>query len=204
MIKISRTSTESEITVILSDTLAPDYRSKINTPSAFLNHMIEHIAYRSGIGIEVEVKLDKFELAHLVFEDVGMAVGKAFALLLEERIAKGCTGYGAKIAIIDEARSLVAISFESRAMLCFDDEADIPTETEGTLSEDLKTFLEGFAHGALCTVHADIQRGENGHHIWEATYRAFGQALGEALQINPSRAGLTAGVAGKIDYKVEK
>ena len=42
-------------------------------------------------------------------------------------------------------------------------------------SEDLKLF-EGFVR-ALHMLHLQSVKGENGHHIWEATFRAFGEAL---------------------------
>ena len=68
--KVTRKTTESKITVTIGDTLTPDYRKKIRTPSSFLNHMIEHIAYRFGRNIECELELADFTLDHLVFEDL--------------------------------------------------------------------------------------------------------------------------------------
>jgi len=166
--------------------------------------MIEHIVWRSGINIGVEVKLDKFDLAHLVCEDVGMTIGKAVLQYLEESGKQGVSGYGDGVGIIDEARATSAVSFEGRALLVFDSGTVIPDSTEGVNSEDLSTFLDGFSQGADCTVHIDAVRGVNGHHIWEAVYRAFGIALGRALAISPDRANMTSGVAGKINYTVDK
>ena len=55
-IKVTRTTTESEMGIVLDfSPLKPDYRKAINTPIMFLNHMIEHIAWRSGINIETKV-----------------------------------------------------------------------------------------------------------------------------------------------------
>ena len=201
MITVTRKTSESCITVKVDETgLAPNYREKIETTIPFLNHMIEHIAWRSGFGIETDVRLDKFQLAHLICEDTGMALGKAFAKLISDR---ACKGYGDAAGIIDEARALSYISFESRAMFIMDTAGEVPAQTEGMNSEDLQTFLEGFVHGAGCTLQIDLQRGENGHHIWEAIYRAFGAALGMALKEDESRKGKTAGVAGKIEYEVQ-
>ena len=36
--------------------------------------------------------------------------------------------------------------------------------------EGFGKVLEGFAQG-LCTLHIDLVKGHNGHHIWEAIYR---------------------------------
>lgn len=202
-IKVIRKTTESEMTVELDfSPVKPDYREKINTGITFLNHMIEHIAWRGNFNIEVSVKLDKLVLTHVIAEDLGMALGKA----AREYILRtdGAQGYGDAIGIIDEAKAQCVISFEERAYCNIDYNGKELSETvEGMYSEDLETFLEGFAQGAMCTLHIDLQKGHNGHHIWEAIYRAFGAALNRAFEVLEERKGKTAGVAGKIEWIVE-
>jgi len=199
---VTRKTTESEIVVTLDQSpLSSDYRSKINTPIMFLNHMLEHIAYRSGMNIEVSVKLDKFDLAHVVAEDVGMTFGKAVLDLVNTNVP---TGYGDAIGIIDEAKANVAMSFEGRSLFDFTAiRISLAEQVEGMYTDDLLTFLDGFAQGANVTLHVDILKGKNGHHIWEAVFRAVGIALGRALYVDPARPRLTAGVAGKVSYEVK-
>jgi imidazoleglycerol-phosphate dehydratase len=60
----------------------------------------------------------------------------------------------------------------------------------------------GFAQGARCTLHLNINKGSNGHHIWEALFRAFGEALFHALELREWRKGITSGVAGAIQTDV--
>ena len=204
MIKVTRKTTESVITVAVGGgPVRADYRKKINTPHPFLSHMIEHIVWRSGINITTEVSLGDFFLMHVVCEDLGITMGKAIAEYAKEHTADGILGFGDAYGIIDEARAFAAVSFESRAY--FDFSADfVPASTEGINSEDLETFLEGLVQGAAMTLQIDVQKGKNGHHIWEAVYRAVGCALGKALAANPSRSGMTAGVAGSIEFTVER
>jgi len=199
---VTRKTTESEIAVKLKlGELAPDYRSKINTPIMFLNHMLEHIAYRSGVNLEITVTLDKFDLTHVVAEDVGMTFGKAVLDLVNSNVP---TGYGDAIGIIDEAKASAAISFEGRSLFDFTFAGtQLAEQVEGMYTDDILTFLDGFAQGANATLHVDVLKGANGHHIWEAAFRAVGTALGRALYVDPARAGLTAGVAGKVTYNVE-
>ena len=71
-------------------------------------------------------------------------------------------------------------------------------------SEDLVTFLEGIAQGAMCTLHIDLLKGVNGHHIWEAIFRSVGSALNRAVYVSPDRCGKTSGVAGRIDWSIER
>lgn len=205
MVEVTRSTTESRVFVKIGEgPVSADYRSKLGTPIAFLNHMIEHIVWRSGINIEVQVELDRFLLHHLICEDTGLCIGRAFSEYLEKVQAGGAAGYGDGIGIIDEAMAVAAVSFESRARFDFKSDVSIPADTEDMKSEDLQVFLDGVAQGGSITIHLNIVKGENSHHIWEAAFRAIGIAFGRALEKNPSRAGMTAGVAGRIEFEVEK
>ena len=203
MITVKRKTTESEMVVKLDfSDVKSDYREKINTPIPFLNHMIEHIVWRGGFNIEVSVKLDKFLLTHVICEDLGIALGKAVAEYVKK--TDGVCGYGDAIGIIDEAKAETAISFESRALTIIDDSRiSNPSSVEGMDSQDLAVFLDGFAQGACCTLQIDVIRGVNGHHIWEAIFRSFGEALNRVLEVSEKRMGKTSGVAGKIDWEIE-
>ena len=72
-IKVTRKTTESEMNVVLDFApLKKDYRKYIKTPIPFLNHMIEHIAWRGEFNIDVDLKLDEFVLTHVICEDLGI------------------------------------------------------------------------------------------------------------------------------------
>lgn len=204
MLRVTRTTNESKIEVLLDKSgLQPDYKKDLSTQSAMLSHMLEHLAYRSGIGMKVKCEYDGFVLAHVLFEDLGITVGRAFAELLEQSVDQGCYGYGDAVGLIDEAFVQAGISFESRALFVLDDsQITMPAACEDAKSEDLTTFLDGFCQGARCTLHVVIKRGVNAHHIWEAVYRAVGSCLERAFCSNPARAGKTSGVAGKIKFEV--
>lgn len=182
--------------------LREDYRKYIKTPLQFLNHMLEHIAWRGGFNIEADVKLDEFALTHVICEDLGIALGKAAKEYVDR--ADGAAGFGDAVGIIDEAKAQTAVSFESRAYCDIDYHgAELAKKVEGMDTDDLETFLEGFAQGAMCTLHVDLLKGRNGHHIWEAIFRSLGGALNNAFEITQSRKGKTAGVAGKIEWVTE-
>ena len=202
-IKVTRKTTESQMTVELDfSPLKPDYRKHISTTLPFLNHMIEHIAYRGGFNIDTRVELDEFTLTHVICEDLGIALGKAAKEYIDR--TDGAMGFGDAMGIIDEAKAQTCISFESRAYCDITyNGIQLAQRVEGMDTEDLETFLEGFAQGAMCTLHIDLLKGHNGHHIWEAIYRSFGTALGRAFEVSEVRKGKTAGVAGKINWTVE-
>ena len=202
-IKVTRKTTESQMSVTLDfSPLKPDYRDKINTGITFLNHMIEHIAWRGGFNIDIDVKLDKFTLSHVICEDLGIALGKAAREYIMTTDGAQC--YGDAVGIIDEAKAECAISFEERAYIDIDYHGiELLEKVEGMDTEDLETFLEGFVQGAMCTMHIDLMKGHNGHHIWEAIYRSVGTALNRVFAVTEARKGKTSGVAGKIDWVIE-
>lgn len=199
-VTVIRRTSETEIRVSINKgKLAENYRKKIRTPLPFLNHMIEHIAWRAALNIDIELSFDEFELCHLVCEDVGMTLGKAVGEFVRLNLP---SGYGFATGIIDEAAADAVISFEDRALFVFDSVVKYAESVEGMPSEELLTFLDGFAQGARCTLQVNLRRGENGHHIWEAVYRAVGIALMQALNVDKEREGLTSGVAGKVEYEI--
>ncbi len=89
MIRVTRKTTESKMEVRVSPPpVDAQYRSKIQTPLPFLNHMIEHLVWRSGYNIETAIELPDFNLTHVVCEDLGITVGKAFAAQLQKNIPR--------------------------------------------------------------------------------------------------------------------
>lgn len=199
-ITVVRRTTESYVSVAIEKgKIADDYRSKIRTPLMFLNHMIEHIVWRSGLNVDISIDMPDFQLIHLVTEDLSMTLGKAVGEFVKINAA---SGYGFATGIIDEAKATAAISFEDRALLDFTSNVEFCEQVEGMPAEELITFLDGFCQGARCTLHIDIEKGKNGHHIWEAVYRAFGIVLGMATDTDEKRREMTSGVAGKVEYEV--
>jgi imidazoleglycerol-phosphate dehydratase len=203
IVEVKRKTTESKMVVNIDfNSLAPDYRAKIDTPYPFLNHMIEHIAYRAGITISTSVSLNTFVLSHVVFEDLGIAFGKALKSYINENSKFGIYGFGDGVGIIDEAYATSAISFEDRAYFDFYTDCQFPEVIEDVKTEDLIVFLEGMAQGGLATLHINLLKGTNGHHIFEAIFRSIGVTLKKVLEVDKTRSNLTSGVAGKIEFEI--
>ena len=203
-ITCERKTAESQIAVKLD--FGPRHaapKQGLQTTMPFFNHMLEHIIWRGEFNLEVKVELDDFYLTHVICEDVGLTLGTAMKEYVERKLDDGLVGHGFALATIDEALARAVISFENRAYFDFSHHGlDIPLQTENTNSEDLVAFLEGFVQGARCTLHLDLLKGKNGHHIWEAIFRSLGGALGQALQQREWRKGMTAGVAGPIQINI--
>lgn len=190
-IRIKSDTGKGEIKISLSEETPANYRDCINTGAPFLNHMIEHIVWRSGFGINLDA-------VNLDFEKIGIALGKAFGCLIT--LCKGIGRGASQTALIDEAYAEVKLSFEGRSsfFLNIGQSLYIPSETEHILKEDLINFLKGFSKGANCTLVINLHSGENAHHIWEAIFRGLGEALNSCTYADTKFVGRSAGVAGKI------
>ncbi|PID56470.1 histidinol dehydrogenase [candidate division KSB3 bacterium] len=192
-----RVTREATITVEIDrGARYPDINEKLKTPLHFLNHMVEHISWRSCMNIAVETSVTHYPFGHVICEDLGLTMGFAFAELRRQHIAEGVNGDGEAIAIIDEGMARAVISFEDRAQFHFSSAVTIPEHVEDMLSTDLNQFFDGFSQGARCTIHIDILKGRDPHHIWESVFRAFGKSLKHAFEANPWRQGTTPGVKG--------
>lgn len=205
IVTVTRETEESSIVLTLSKGERDlGYKKKINTSIQFFNHMIETIVWRSCMNITVDVNLEDFRLTHVICEDVGLALGEAFLEMFNRDIETGINGSGAAISCIDEALARVVISFEERALLVVDPKLTSgPELVEDMQRADLSTFFEGFVQGAKATIHIDLLKGTNPHHIWESVFRAFGAALRTTFAPCEWRKGTTPGVKGVVSLKKE-
>ncbi len=175
----------------------PRRKTAISTGLSFLNHMIETIGWRMNLNIDLKYATTNFDLTHVIAEDSGIVLGSALKAMFEKRMEKGVSG--ASRSIIDEGCATAAVSIEGRPKLFLEGNpvTDL-TEVEDTKTCDLDDFLDGLALGLGATIRIKVESGKDPHHTWEAIFRALGEALRQAFEPNPWRAGTTAGVKGTL------
>lgn len=202
-IRVKRTTAESAIELRLARAgRDPDYKKKIDTSLQFFNHMLETIVWRACLNIEIRVDLEDFKLTHVICEDVGLALGEAMLELFNREVAGGINGSGSATCCIDEALAGATISFEERALLVMDEKLEAGQElVEDMQQADLVAFFEGFVQGARATLHLDLVKGRNPHHIWESVFRSFGESLRAAFGPCEWRRGTTPGVKGVVSLE---
>jgi imidazoleglycerol-phosphate dehydratase len=172
-------------------------KTRIDTGLEFLNHMIETIGWRMNLNIDLAYKAANFKLTHLIAGDTGIVLGSALKAMFDKRMKKGVNG--ASRSIIDEGCATAAVSIEGRPRLILEgNPATDMTIVEDTKTCDLDDFLDGLALGLGATIRIRVESGKDPHHTWEAIFRALGEALREAFEPNPWRAGTTAGVKGTL------
>lgn len=161
--------------------------------------MLTGLASRACFNLDISYKATSPEqLDHSIVENTGLALGITIRKLLELNKLNGLNERGSFTVAFDEALVTVSLAFDGRAYTCLHGETPgIKLEhVEDILSTTLKQFFEGFAQGSGCAVHIQFLAGIDSHHAWEATFKAFGEALRESLAPCPHRAGTTIGLKG--------
>ena len=152
-------------------------RIKVATGLPFLDHMIEQVARYGGFDLSLRGSGDLHVDAHHLIEDAGIVVGQALSAALGDRI--GITRFASAYAPLDESLARVVIDLGKRPFLSY----NVPLRGRvGTLeSESIEEFWKALSIHLGATVHVDVIRGRNRHHIAEATFKALGLALREAM-----------------------
>lgn len=191
--EVTRNTNETQIRVAIN--LDGTGLQKLNTGVPFLDHMLDQVARHGLFDLEIEAHGDLHIDAHHTVEDVGIALGQAFALALASKM--GIRRYGHAYVPLDEALSRVVLDCSGRPGLEF----HVPFKRAmiGAFDVDLThEFFQGFVNHALVTLHIDNLRGDNAHHQCETVFKAFGRALRMAVELDPRAAGMIPSTKGSL------
>lgn len=174
--EITRKTRETEINVVLN--LDGQGKSKIETGIGFFNHMLESLACHSMIDLTVLTKGDLHVDEHHTVEDTGIAIGEALKSALGAK--KGIRRFGWAYCPMDEALARTAIDISGRPhCVC---ELGINLYRIGNLhTETIPEFFKALATNSGMSLHIDLIRGKNLHHIIEAIFKSFAKALQIAI-----------------------
>lgn len=160
--------------------------ARVDTGCGFLDHMLTLFAAHGRFDLAVSCKGDTQVDDHHTVEDVGIALGAAFAKALGEK--RGIVRYGSMTLPMDEALILCALDLSGRSG--YYSTLEIPTQKVGTFDTELvEEFMLAFVRNAACTLHIQQLAGKNSHHIIEGAFKAFGRAMKAAVALDPALAG---------------
>jgi imidazoleglycerol-phosphate dehydratase len=176
---VVRKSRETQLTAKV--VLEGSGRIKVSTGVAFLDHMLEQVARYGGFDITMRGAGDVEVDTHHLVEDAGIVAGQALSQALGPRtsIARFASAY----APLDESLARVVVDLGKRPYLVY----NVPLRGRiGSLeSEVLEEFWRAFSIHLGATIHVDVIRGRNRHHVAEATFKALGLALRQAMASIP-------------------
>lgn len=177
---IQRTTAETDISLSLH--LDGSGNVDIDSGVGFLDHMLTLFARHGGFDLQVTCKGDTCVDDHHTVEDIGIALGQAFAKALGNKM--GICRYGDITLPMDEALILAAVDISGRSHLGL--ELPIPAPKVGTFDTELvEEFFLAFVRSAAITLHIRELAGNNSHHIIEGTFKAVGRVLRAAVAIDP-------------------
>jgi imidazoleglycerol-phosphate dehydratase/histidinol-phosphatase len=174
-----RNTKETKISVELN--LDGKGDAKIETGLGFFDHMLEQIARHGALDLNIKCDGDLHIDEHHTIEDVGIALGEAFALGLSDK--RGMERYGYALPM-DEAEAKVLIDFGGRNWIVWD--AEFKREKIGEMpTEMFFHFFKSFSDAAKANLNISC-KGDNEHHKIEAIFKAFAKSIKMAVKRNPN------------------
>ncbi len=178
--KVSHTRNTKETKISVELNLDGKGDAKIETGLGFFDHMLEQIARHGALDLNIKCDGDLHIDEHHTIEDVGIALGEAFALGLMDK--RGMERYGYALPM-DEAEAKVLIDFGGRNWIVWD--AEFKREKIGEMpTEMFFHFFKSFSDAAKANLNISCQ-GDNEHHKIEAIFKAFAKSIKMAVKRNP-------------------
>jgi imidazoleglycerol-phosphate dehydratase len=152
-------------------------RAEVSTGLAFLDHMLEQVSRYGGFDLRMRGSGDVQVDPHHLVEDAGIVLGQALSEGLGDR--DGIVRFASAYAPLDESLARVVIDLGRRPFLSY----NVALRGRiGTLeSEVVEEFWKALSIHLGATIHVDLIRGRNRHHIAESTFKALGLALRAAM-----------------------
>lgn len=161
MIRIQRDTRETDVRVGL-ELGEGEGSARVQTPVPFLTHMLETLVRYAGLELEVEASGD---LEHHLIEDVAITLG----LALRDAVPSTCARFGEATVPMDDA--LVQATLDAGGRHYY----------EGPVPEPIwDHFFRSLSDAARWTLHLQVIRGTDPHHVNEAAFKALGLALRQA------------------------
>jgi imidazoleglycerol-phosphate dehydratase len=131
-------------------------------------YKVDMLAKYSGADIEISARGD---IKHHLVEDVAITLGRAFREAMGDAPIKRIAS---ATVPMDEALAQVTVDLIDRPYV----HLELPDQL-------YEHFLRSFSMELRATVHTIVLRGKDEHHITEATFKALGMALRDAM--SPSK-----------------
>ncbi|MDI9506192.1 MAG: imidazoleglycerol-phosphate dehydratase HisB [Clostridiales bacterium] len=174
--QIKRKTAETDITLRL--TLEGSGQGSIDSGCGFLDHMLTLFAAHGRFDLDLLCKGDVQVDDHHSVEDIGIALGEAFAVALGDK--RGIHRYGHTVLPMDEALILSAVDLSGRGYLEY--ALELPAAKVGSFDTELvEEFFLAFVRKAGCTLHIRQLSGRNTHHIIEGAFKSVARSLREAI-----------------------
>jgi imidazoleglycerol-phosphate dehydratase len=189
----TRTTSETDISLVFD--LDGSGVSSVDTGIGFFDHMLKSFAKHGFFDMSLSVKGDLFVDSHHTIEDTGIVLGQAIKEAVGDKA--GIKRYGSFIMPMDETLVLCAVDLSGRPYLSYDLDLTVP-QVGYMDTEMVKEFFYAVSYAAGMNLHIRQLSGSNNHHIIEAAFKAFANALDQATAMNPRLEGTILSTKGSL------
>lgn len=183
--------TSIEISIDLDGTGTTD----ISTGIPFYDHMLDQLGRHGGFDLTVRAEGDLHIDTHHTVEDVAITLGETFREALGDKA--GVRRFASGRYPLDEALVDVALDLSGRPYVVWEVELPecLPLGSPAFDPQLAEHAVASFATAAAITLHVELVRGRNVHHIIEATFKGLARSLRDAVRIDgPAAVPSTKGV----------
>lgn len=188
----SRSTAETDITVSVDVDGAGNTECSTGLP--FFDHMLDQLGRHGGMDLTVTATGDVAVDAHHTVEDTGILLGSVLGEALGDR--RGVRRFASIRVPLDEALVEAVVDLSGRPYVHY----DVSPPGEKILGDPpfdpqlMEEFWRAFAGAAGITLHIEMVRGVNTHHIVEASVKAVARALRDAVRVEGGGVPSTKGV----------
>lgn len=183
--ELKRKTSETDIGVSLE--LDGKGKYEVKTGIGFFDHMLEGFTKHGSFDLKLTANGDLNVDNHHTVEDVGIVLGSAIRQALGDK--ESINRYASFIQPMDDALVLVAVDLCNRPYLNF--KYNFNVERIGYFeTETLNEFFYALSYAAGMNIHIKVLDGENAHHIIEAMFKGFANALKIACAKDGDRKGV--------------
>ncbi len=185
---MARTSTTSRSTAETSIEISIDLdgsgRTDITTGLPFFDHMLDQLGRHGGFDLTVHAQGDLHIDTHHTVEDVAITLGEAFAEALGDKA--GVRRFASGRYPLDEALIDIALDLSGRPHVEWHVEIpeSLPLGDPAFDPQLAEHAVASFATAANITLHVELVRGRNTHHVIEATFKGLARALRDAVRVD--------------------
>ncbi len=190
---LKRKTKETDISVKLN--IDGQGKYKINTGIAFLDHMLSLFAKHGVFDLELKAKGDLDIDIHHTNEDIGIALGEAFSKALSTKVS--IKRFGVGYSILDESMARSVIDISGRPHLEVSLVKNKIQEEKDYNFSYFKHFLRSFVNASKVTLHLDVLKGNDFHHVLEVCFKALAISLDQATIIDKRKKGIPS-TKGKL------
>ena len=166
----------------------------ISTGLPFFDHMLDQLGRHGGFNLSIQASGDIEVDAHHTVEDTAILLGACLGEALGDKV--GVRRFASNVVPLDEAAVEVVLDLSGRPFLFY----DVVPPGQKILGDPpfdpqlMEEFWRALATSAGLTLHIVMLRGQNTHHIIEASTKAVARALRDAVRIEGFDVPSTKGV----------